>query len=378
MIRIHFFLSLAAFLAVPRTVLGFATAVNGATVNGAVTQEAPVTLETKNAVTKVAVAGATGRVGKLVVSELIDRGVTEVVALVRDTNAAGEVFPDAPDNLQITKCDLSNEGQMKKVLTDVDAMIWCATGFSQKPNANPIEKARGFLDLAMKRTIDVTALPSMASQIKEQRKASSTTPSLPKVVMCSSAGVTRPAWSDEKKALMPGAADIPIVRLNPFGALDVKRESEEMLRETGVDYAIVRPCGLNDDHPAGSRPLFSQGDVAVGRINRRDVAKVMVDCLCTPEANGKTFEVIGVAGYQPATSIRGALSTLRTDREGLPPLDVILSTYTTLQQLLPGESQDSAALAMGQTYEQLDKDEVGRLGVRGQENAEAAAPKPSS
>ena len=116
----------------------------------------------------------------------------------------------------------------------------------------------------------------------------------------------------------------------------------------------------------------------MGRINRKDVAKLRVDCLCAPEANGKTFEVIGVAGYQPALSIRGALSSLRSDKDGLPPLDVILSTYTTLQQLLPGETQDSAALAMGQTYEQLDKNEEGRLGPRGEENAEAAAPKPSS
>lgn len=146
----------------------------------------------------------------------------------------------------------------------------------------------------------------------------------------------------------------------------------------GVDYTIVRPCGLNDQHPVGSRPLFSQGDVAVGRINRQDVAKVMVDCMCAPEATGKTFEVIGVAGYQPPKSIRGALASLRTDKEGLPPMDSILSTYTTLQQLLPGETQDSAALAMGQTYEQLDRNEVGRLGPRGQENAEGAAPKPSS
>lgn len=148
--------------------------------------------------------------------------------------------------------------------------------------------------------------------------------------------------------------------------------------QKGVNYAIVRPCGLNDNHPEGSRPLFSQGDVAVGRNNRKDVAKVLVECLATPEATGKTFELLGIAGYEPPRSIGGALSKLRTDKEGVPPLDVILSTYTTLQQLLPGEAQDAAALAMGQTYEQLDRDEVGRLGVRGEENVDAAGIKPSS
>jgi len=242
---------------------------------------------------------------------------------------------------------------------------------------------KGFLDLALKKTIDVTVLPKIAEKIKDNNNNQSSKKQtegyvLPKVVMLSSAGVTRTIWDENKKALMPGAADIPIVRLNPFGALDIKRESEEKLRQTGVDYAVVQPCGLNDNHPAGSRPLFSQGDVAVGRINRKDVAKLLVDCLASPQATGKTFEVISVAGYQPAASVDGALANLRSDKEGITPMDAILSTYTTLQQLLPGETQNSAALAMGQTYEQLDKNEEGRLGPRGRENAFAAAPKPSS
>lgn len=139
----------------------------------------------------------------------------------------------------------------------------------------------------------------------------------------------------------------------------------------------MRPCGLNDKHPAGSRPVFSQGDVAVGRINRKDVAKVLVDCLASPEATGKTFEVMAIAGYPPPLSINAPLANLKHDKDGLPSLEATLATYTTMQQLLPGETQDSAALAMGQSYEQLDRNEVGRLGVRGTENAEEAAPKPS-
>jgi hypothetical protein len=34
----------------------------------------------------------------------------------------------------------------------------------------------------------------------------------PQFVLCSSAGVTRPGWSEEKKKKFVGAADIPIVR----------------------------------------------------------------------------------------------------------------------------------------------------------------------
>lgn len=42
--------------------------------------------------------------------------------------------------------------------------------------------------------------------------------------MCSSAGVTRPSWSVEKKMRYPGAADIPIVRLNPLNILNIKKD----------------------------------------------------------------------------------------------------------------------------------------------------------
>jgi hypothetical protein len=144
-----------------------------------------------------------------------------------------------------------------------------------------------------------------------------------------------------------------------------------------VKYCVVRPCGLNDKWPSGVRPLFSQGDVAVGRINRKDVATVLVDVLSTPEACDKTFEVVGLAGYPPARSLAPALERLKSDKEELTPEEVY-ATFSVMQQLLPGENQDSASLAMGQTYEQLDAGKTGRLGERGKENAEAAAPKPTN
>jgi hypothetical protein len=117
--------------------------------------------------------------------------------------------------------------------------------------------------------------------------------------------------------------------------------------KSGVKYCIVRPAGLNDEWPSGSRPIFSQGDVAVGRICRKDVATVCVDVLSTPEACDKTFEVIGLAHYPPAVSIAPTLARLKTDREGLPSPEETAAIYAVMQQFLPGEKQDAAALAMG-------------------------------
>jgi len=49
-----------------------------------------------------------------------------------------------------------------------------------------------------------------------------------------------------------------------------------------------------------------------------------------------------------------------------------------MQQLLPGEQQDAASLAMGQTYEQYDGGEIGRLGARGSEDIGQAGIKPTN
>jgi hypothetical protein len=312
--------------------------------------------------------------------------------------------------LEVVSCDLTNEGAIQDALRDADATIWCATGFSDtQPPTLPsssrhnsttslwrkVKSLMGFAgekydepleaEAAPKRFIDMIGLPVVAKCMLEKLsetlndapKGAPLICTTPRVVMLSSAGVTRLTWDDKKKELFPGAADIPIVRLNPFGILDVKRTSEEALRESGVPYCIVRPAGLNDNWPAGSRPILTQGDVAVGRINRQDVAEILVDALTTPEATDKTFEAISVAGYPKSSTLSQALSRLAPDKDGAPSFDSVYATYVAMQQLLPGEKQDSAALAMGQTYEQLDRGILGRLGKRGEENAEAAAPKPS-
>jgi uncharacterized protein YbjT (DUF2867 family) len=334
-----------------------------------VIDEEPVAIPTKDVVSKVAVTGATGRTGAFVVSELLDRGVPNVVAVVRNATKAKEVFPNPPNNLAIVVCDLSDEKEIEKTVKDCDAGIWCATGFAQSQGDNLPESSGN-----PGKSIDLIGLPAFARSLSTMPRSKSNE-RLPKVVMCSSAGVTRLLWNDKKKSQFVGAADIPIVRLNPFNILDRKRESEAKLRKSGIPYVICRPCGLNDKWPADSRMLLSQGDMAVGRLNRKDLANVLVDVLSVPEATDKTFEIVGIAGYPKPCSLRPALSRLAKDGVRKSQSDAALAaTYSIMQQLLPGEKQESAALAMGQTYEELDAGKTGRLGARGQENVQAVSP----
>lgn len=143
----------------------------------------------------------------------------------------------------------------------------------------------------------------------------------------------------------------------------MKRQSEDVLRQSGTPYCIVRSVGLRDDWPTNSRPIFSQGDVAAGRINPKDLAHILVQALVTPAATGKTFEVATIKGYPPGTgpdAMSSALSKLQRDDDDdgeFLSMDQVTATYNIMQQLLPGETQDTTALVMGQSYEELDAEQ---------------------
>ena len=324
----------------------------------------------------VIVTGATGRVGRLVVERLLARQdvATTVRAVVRNLSKATEVLPSCA-NIELVECDLGGENahaEIRSMCDGADAVIWCASGFKEDGTLVDIEGVGEFASALLQSSGSPAAAPKGGPMAPGQwvngkwmPKAERASAAVPKVVLCSSAGVTRPEWSDEKKERLVGAADIPIIRLNPGGILGQKVAAETKLRESGVPYCIVRPTGLKDDWPQG-RAVLSQGDVAVGRTNPLDLADVLVSALEEPEADGKTFEMFTLAGY-PAGGLGGVLGDLAPDgeasfRQGEPMrlLDeaAVEAQYRVLQQLLPGEQQDATKLEMGRTYEQVDAGEV--------------------
>ena len=286
----------------------------------------------------VVVAGATGRSGRLLVEELL-KGETIVRALVRDRTKAAETLPTHP-NLSFIDCDLASDtaaATTRDACASAHGLVWCASGFTSEGVS-----------------LDIKCMTELPLALKEAGEADA------RVVMLSSAGVTRTEWPEAKQEALVGAADIPIIRLNPGGILDRKREAEEILRSSGVPYAVVRPTGLKDDWPAG-RPILSQGDVAVGRTAPADLARVLVSALTSPGSEGKTFEMFTLAGYPaPSDGLAGAFEALAADADGPVPEAQVAASYQLMQQLLPGEAQDATKLEMGQTYEQVDSGEVSR------------------
>jgi uncharacterized protein YbjT (DUF2867 family) len=109
----------------------------------------------------------------------------------------------------------------------------------------------------------------------------------PRFVMVSSAGVTRPGRPGLNLEEEP-----PAVRLNDQlgGILTWKLRGEEVIRQSGINYTIIRPCALTEK-PGDKVLVFDQGDNMRGQVSRDAIAELCIQSLTIPEASNKTFEV---------------------------------------------------------------------------------------
>jgi uncharacterized protein YbjT (DUF2867 family) len=87
-------------------------------------------------------------------------------------------------------------------------------------------------------------------------------------------------------------ADNPEAASGTFGVyLEAKAAADQAVRESGLDYTVVRPGGLTEDAGTGvvdvAEKLGRRGSIA-----RDDVAAVLVAVLDTPSTIGLTFEVL--------------------------------------------------------------------------------------
>ena len=112
----------------------------------------------------------------------------------------------------------------------------------------------------------------------------------PVAVLLTSASIERNARIGDDTAAR--AAEIPIVRLNPGGALNWKYMGEAALRRVLAGrFAVIRMTGLTTEHEDTLFPLeLHQGDRVSGIISRAEVARLTVGALATPDAAGKTVE----------------------------------------------------------------------------------------
>ena len=204
----------------------------------------------------VLVAGATGRTGRHVVTELLAQGHT-VRVLSRSESSAREAFGDA---VQVVEGDVRDPDSLVPAVAGVRYIVSAVGSSGRADPANSPE------------AVDYHGVRNMV----EAAKAAGT---VEHFVLVSSMGITQPTHP-----------------LNRFAnnILLWKGLGENTLRFSGLNYTIVRPGGLVDT-PGGEAGIQAgQGDsLPQGSIPRADVARVCVAALGDAAANRVTLEIIG-------------------------------------------------------------------------------------
>lgn len=91
--------------------------------------------------------------------------------------------------------------------------------------------------------------------------------------------------------------------------LEAKHNADEYLKESGLNYAIVRPGSLTDDKLTNKIELAEKLNKR-GEISREDVAQTLVSALNDDVANNVTFEIIS-----GDTLIADALNKVAADKK---------------------------------------------------------------
>ena len=231
----------------------------------------------------MAVIGATGRTGSLLVKSLLAQG-TQVKALVRSVDKAKTVLPTDSPSLSLIQGNLSNEedvGRLVQGCSDVVVTTGALSilGLSNQSNSPQIVDYEGMLVL-LKAAGDSSL----------------------RIILVSTLGITR-VWSR------------PISFLLEFlggGVMWWKEKAETALRQSGHPYIIVRPGVLGSNGVSRLDNLcIGQGDKISGCIDRATLADLITLMILKPLVIDKcTFEV---AECSETGNLESKLQTLASD-----------------------------------------------------------------
>ncbi|KAA6429530.1 MAG: hypothetical protein FRX49_00922 [Trebouxia sp. A1-2] len=229
------------------------------------------------------VVGATGGVGQVLTGKLLDRGF-KVKALSRNPEKASSLFGSA-QNLELVQGDCRGGGELQKIFAGVDVVV-CVLGTTAFPSAR-WKGGNG---------------PEQTDSIATGNLIKATPKGIKRFVLVTSAGVER-------------YNKLPFSILNLFGVLKFKRQSEELLMQSGLPYTILRPGRLTDGPytsydlntllkaTAGNKQdiQIAAKDELNGETSRIALAEALLQALQLPETENKVFALTSTEGEGPGT-----------------------------------------------------------------------------
>lgn len=204
--------------------------------------------------TKVAIVGAHGQIGKLIIKHLRAQGL-EAIGIVRKPEQLTQMEALGADPVLV---DIENASaqELANRLKGADAVVFAAG-------------AGGGSTAERKHTVDYagSVLLAQAAQLAGIRR----------YVQISAIGVDDPLKPDTD----------PVWK----AYVEAKRDADIELRKSGLDWTIIRPGPLTDDAATGLVTLNEHA--GRGEVTREDVALVVVAVLQTPSSTGKQWELRG-------------------------------------------------------------------------------------
>jgi uncharacterized protein YbjT (DUF2867 family) len=199
---------------------------------------------------KVLVVGANGTTGKQVVEKVANSKQHEAYAMIHDEKQA-----DALKKLGANVVLADLEQDVSDALRGMDAVIFAAGSGGHTGDKKTI-------------AVDQNGAKNIIDEAKNQ--------GVKRFVMLSSMGTDAPEQGPEGLQLY----------------LRAKAIADEYLKQSNLQYTIVRPGTLSNDQATGKIDINNDIEDKSQTIPRADVATVLVECLNEEATIGKTFEML--------------------------------------------------------------------------------------
>ncbi len=211
----------------------------------------------------VLIVGGHGKIGLRLLKLLAERG-DEARGMIRESEQAGDLQQIGAEPVI---CDIESTDDISEQVSGSDAVVFAA-------GAGPGSGTE------RKRTVDLEGAIKLIAACKST--------GVSRYLIVSAMGVDRDDYPEQ---------------MRPY--YEAKRDADEAVRDSGLEYTIVRPGMLTDDPGTGmiavGTPLSESG-----KVTRDDVAATLVACLDAPASAGVTFDLLG--GGTPIAEAVGSLA----------------------------------------------------------------------